>query len=744
MDSGSDAAHATQSLAPPPAEGEVASRRARPIAALVWPFVIVTAVVLTFLPTIHNGFLDWGDSQVLVRVREFQGIAGPDIRWMFTTSATGRYQPLTWISFAADNLCWGPDAFGFHLTSIALHAVNALLVYFAVRKLLRLAKPGVPVDGSVAAAAAALLFALHPLRVEPVAWAVQRGYVLSATAFLVALLAYLQAEDARRTSVRGEGWTGLAVVATVAAVLTKTAAGVLVLVLIVIDIYPLRRLGGQRGWWGRSVRRVWLEKIPFALCGLGALAIAALVRHYAEATGAQTPTATVRAGQFLFGLAFQLWKTFWPTQLSPVYELPIGAGDLDARFVGAGVVVLAVGAISFAWRRRWPVLLAAWACYLALCLPVLGVLPGGWPIADRCWYLSGLIVPVLVAAAIQGARRGATRRGFAPGLSAVLVLLALTAAAAFSVLSRRQCAVWEGPLTLWSHTASLAPESFWARISFGDVLLDDGNAEDAVREFQAAIRVRPDSSPAHVGLGIALRAARQEGVEAALQRAIELDPTNSRAHFELADVLAEQGRLDSAIEHLEIVRRLRPDDMVCYVRLGQLLEASGRLDAAIAVYQDAITRWPDREQPYEMASRPLLDAKRFDEAATFLQRGLERIPDSPSLANSLAWLRATCPDARHRDAEEAVRLAKLACEETFHRVASYVDTLAAAHAEAGRFDEAVRAQEAALRMAVGRESDEIVDEFRDRLELFRKRQPYRETGLFSRPTTTRAASSRPR
>src|SRR5262249_49731176 len=199
---------------------------------------LVTAAV--FLPSLENGFVDLDDEYNLLENSMYRGFAPAQLRWMFTSFHLGPWQPLSWLSLAADHAFWGLDPHGYHLTNLVLHAASAALLFVLARRLLlRAGLSDVAAEGG--AALGALLWALHPLRVESVAWATERRDVLSGFSFLLALLAYtLPPERAGRLPA--------ALAAAALALLAKASTMVLPVVLVALDVYPLRRLGGTAGW----------------------------------------------------------------------------------------------------------------------------------------------------------------------------------------------------------------------------------------------------------------------------------------------------------------------------------------------------------------------------------------------------------------------------------------------------------------------------------------------------------------
>src|SRR6266571_3362429 len=237
------------------------------------PVLIALVTFAAFLPALYNQFVNWDDDDNFLRNPHYRGLAWTHIRWMWTTHL-GHYIPLTWMTFGLDYLLWGMNPVGYHLTSLLLHAANAVVFFFVVHRILTQALPSPSERGyalAVSAGVAALVFAIHPLRVESVAWVTERRDVLSGLFYLVAILLYLRACEG---GARGRGWYWLSMAAFVGALLSKSMVVNLPVVLLILDVYPLRRLGGAVGWWSAPARRVYVEKIPFVLLAAAASAIA--------------------------------------------------------------------------------------------------------------------------------------------------------------------------------------------------------------------------------------------------------------------------------------------------------------------------------------------------------------------------------------------------------------------------------------------------------------------------------------
>src|SRR5438132_2794902 len=259
------------------AQGSMALTSAQECVQWLVPLLVAFSTLAAFLPTLHNQFVAWDDGKNFLDNRHYRGLAWTHLRWMWTTHG-GHYIPLTWMTFGLDYLLWGMNPFGYHLTSLLLHAANAVVFFFVARRILTLALPGPSERGhalAVSAGVAALVFAIHPLRVESVAWVTERRDVLSGLFYLSTILMYLRACEREE---RGRGWYWLSVAVFVCALLSKSMVVNLPVVLLILDVYPLRRLGGSIGWWSAPARRVYVEKIPFVLLAAAASVVALMAQ----------------------------------------------------------------------------------------------------------------------------------------------------------------------------------------------------------------------------------------------------------------------------------------------------------------------------------------------------------------------------------------------------------------------------------------------------------------------------------
>src|SRR5437870_4074651 len=371
--------------------------------AWIAPVFVAVVTCATFLPVLWNQFVEWDDYENLISNVHYRGLGWSQLRWMFTTFHMGHYQPLSWITFAVDYLLWGAEPYGYHLTNVFLHAANAVLFYFISRRLLSLAL-STPYDRrdwrlDLSAAFAALLFAIHPLRVESVAWATERRDVLSGLFFLLTILCYLRSTSASIDAARSRRYLRAALAACALSLFSKATAITLPAILVILDMYPLARIeGNPRRWFTPNARKVLWEKIPFVVLAVPFGVLALLAQQKASALRTlESYNAITRLAQALVSANFYIWKSLIPVNLSPLHEIApnFSAWNLSTLASAAGAIL--VFTCLFVLRNRWPAALACWVYYIVMLAPVVGIAQSGPQlVADRYSYLSCLSWDVLI------------------------------------------------------------------------------------------------------------------------------------------------------------------------------------------------------------------------------------------------------------------------------------------------------------------------------------------------------------
>ena len=550
--------------------------------------VIPVAVLAAFWPTLNADFISWDDNANFLDNPHFRGLTWQNLRWMFTTLHMSNYQPLSWLVSGLGYSIWGMKPFGYHATSLALHILNTALFYLLAARLLRLAAPRRGNDAAVpvAAAFAALFFALHPLRVESVAWLSGQHDLQAAAFYLLAILCHLQAcsDEARRRR-----WLMGCTALFAASMLSKVNGITLPIALLILDYYPLRRLSRDpRQWLQPQHRRVWLEKLPLLAVAVAAGIVSLVARH--QTAELQPLSVGFRIQQAFYGLAFYFGKTVAPVDLSPIYPIPADLRLPPTAVAAATLLVLGLTAVLLHQRRHWPSGLGAWTYYVVTLLPVLGLISfSTLLVADRYTYLPCMAWAVLVGAAVlAGLRRMRTQNRYllSTGLASVLLLLA--------GLSWRQSKLWHDSETLFRYVLALDPDIPEAHNDLGFVMMNQHRTDEGMAEYRKALALKPDYVRAMNNLGLALLGQRrpQEAAEQ-YEKALSLQPDYAFGHNNLGLALLHLGRVAEALPHLQKAVDLAPEYVVAYVNLGGALLMMGRVDDAIAQYHKALEIRPD-------------------------------------------------------------------------------------------------------------------------------------------------------
>jgi len=486
---------------------------------------------------------------------------------------SGHWIPVTWLTLGLDYVLWGMEPCGYHLTSIVLHAVNATLLFAVARRLLAVALPRVPTRARTAGAAAAALFwALHPLRVESVAWITERRDVVSGLLYLLTILTYLVAAD--RSSATRARWLAVSLGVYALALMSKSIVMTLPVVLVVLDLYPLRRLPSSwRAWWTPRARRLWLEKAPYAvLAAAGAVAALLIVARMMPLTPSAKIPYAARPIVFVYDLAFYLGKTLVPSSLSPLYELPHPLGTMAPALAVGTVASIVLTAVLVALRDRFPSGLAVWIAYAATIAPVGGLVHNGAQIAaDRYTYLAGLGASVLLGGLVARLIAARPARAWAVAIAVTLWLAALSAA------SVRQVVVWRSSDALYARALAVDPDCVLCHHQLGAVLANRGDLAPAIEHFRRVTTLRPDLVGYRVTLGRALlQAGRPAEAEQEFRTVIAAYPDHVEALSNLGACLLAVARPREAAPYLERALTVSPSYVPAHIGLLHAYRALGR------------------------------------------------------------------------------------------------------------------------------------------------------------------------
>ncbi len=579
---------------------------------------LIILTVLVFSPSLSGEFLNWDDN-LIVEHHGWRGADGLNLRWWFTSVVGGDYKPLVWASYALDYAFWGLNPTGYHLGNILLHAANAFLLYVLLLKAVGPRR----VD---CALFVACVFALHPLRVEPVCWITGRKDVLCAFFYLLSVLCYLHyagvslrerlfySDPAQRIvgeassldsgKVCQSGLEGpptmrteyrtpafpmrnrkinyyiFSVFCAFLAALSKASAATLPLVLILIDIFP--RKGFQK-----NPGKVLLEKVPYLLAA-GLAAMGALAGQVTG--GLLLSVSDVGVGERI-SLAGRSWlfylvKTVFPVGLQPLYpRISPALLSGTARILPSAGGIALTGLFLYLRRKKKPGALFCWLLYLVLLLPISGLFPTGKTVlADRFSYLPAMAVSLALYIGLIRLPRGTgtTRRWFFWGIVFILGLLTI-----------RQEMIWRNSVSLWRYSLSRFPASPTALDSLGNALYRRGEFSQSAALHARAIRYKKDDPNIYYNLALSLTVGGE--YEEALpfyREAIRLQPDHVRAWNNLGNALFLLGRLKEAGACYREVIRLVPDHAGAHCNLGIVLYEKGEYRAAVQQLEQALEMNP--------------------------------------------------------------------------------------------------------------------------------------------------------
>jgi tetratricopeptide (TPR) repeat protein len=536
-------------------------------------------VVLTFLPALGCGFVAWDDPQTVPAYAiVLRGLSLDGVRWAFTHGYFAHWLPLTVLSHMLDWQLFGNQAAGHHLSSLVLHAATVVLVFQLWRR--TTLRP-------LRAAAVAALFAVHPLRVEPVVWVAARKDMLSGFFGVLALVLYV-GWVARRGPWRYAAVT----VALLLGLLSKPMVVSLPVAMLLLDFWPLGRLplpveGPPRARLAAFLRGAWpllREKLPWlALAVAGAAGAVVSQRLGGAMAELQALSLGERLGNAFLSYAGYLADTLWPAGLAAFYAFrdPPAPWALVLPAV-ALFVALTAGALAAA--RRWPWLTVGWLWFVVALLPVIGLVQvGDQASADRYTYLPSVgLLAAIVWSAAEAARSRPARVALG-GLTAALLVVCFGA-------TRAQIATWRDTPNVFGQILRVDPRSHVGHINLGTWLNSQGRYDEAIEHFRRAIERRPQLSLAHVNLGDALRrAGRRDEAERELRLGVELAPAAASGHVALAALYDDRGQLGLAAGHLASAIVADPAEQRAWAGLGAIAARPGGARQALP-YVAAVAR----------------------------------------------------------------------------------------------------------------------------------------------------------
>lgn len=518
---------------------------------VVAAFLVTALTLFIFVPALLNDFVNWDDDSYVYENSDIQRLDLNFVRWSFAFHV-GNWHPLTWFSHALDYALWGLNPAGHHLTSIVLHAANAFFVFILAANLIKYASPhepplsgrdGFPAKSVIAGAATSLLFGVHPLHVESVAWVAERKDVLSAFFSLLSLIFYSKYAAASGKT-RDLPPYAASLIFFIAALMSKPMAVTLPAVMVLLDIYPFRRLGPGKGIL--SEKKIIIEKVPFFLCSFVSAIVTLLAQQAGEAMrSVEMYPLSARAGVAANGLFFYLGKTIFPAGLYPFYPYPKGMTFLSREFL---IPLLSVTIVSLAcawtWRKGRRVFAVIWVFYLVTLLPVIGIIQiGDQAVADRYSYFASagplLLIGIGISTVVE---KRYTSRISGYLIKSFVVLAFIVVLFVMSLLTTRQINIWRDSITLWSYELKGYPDLWLAYYNRSIAYAMQGKHREAMRDIKKAISYRPGYAKAYYVRAVNYMAQGdyQKSVDD-LDRAVRIDPTFSKALRMREEALKDAG-----------------------------------------------------------------------------------------------------------------------------------------------------------------------------------------------------------
>ena len=668
------------------------------LAVLVW---------LVFGQTQTFDFVNYDDGPNLSENADVQrGLSLAGLVWAFTHSQVGHWDPLTTLSHMAVCHWFGEIAGPHHVANVLLHALGSVLLFLVLWRM---------TSAVWRSAFVAATFAIHPLRVESVAWVTERKDVLSGVFFFLTLGAYLLYTRRPQSIAR---YTGVIVLFALG-LLCKSMLVTLPFLLLLLDYWPLGRFAKAPPFF-TTFRALLREKIPLFVLS----ALCAIIQLIANREGLLTVERIPLSSRFanaIVSYADYLGQMLWPVRLVVFYPHPEGTLP-STRVALSCVLLLAISAAAWFLRRKHPSILVGWLWYLGILVPVIGLVQSGeLARADRYTYLPqiGLYLGITWAVAdlcgrlphrnlLLGALSGAITIGLAWG-------------------AYRQTSYWRDSETLWNHALACNPGNYLAEENLAGALEKKGRVEEAIAHRERAISINPKYEISHNNLGLHLLAAgRTAEAITHFQKAVALKNRYAIGHNNLANALAKAGQMDEAIEHYKRALEIKPDYAEAEANLGNAFFSTGRSANAIFHYEKAVEIAPDYAKAHCNLGIALLSTGRGREALTEFEKALAIQPDYQIVQNNLAWVLATEPDATLRDGPRAVALAQQASNAAGGKNAAFLRTLAVAYAETGRFAEAVQTVQNAIQAVGTRGNAVFIESLRAELKLYQAGLRYDE------------------
>lgn len=588
---------------------------------------LVVAVLVIYGQTLRFQFVNFDDDvHVSQNVHVVTGLTLSNLIWDFGIHGPSQWHPLAWMSHQLDCTFFGLNSGLHHATSVFLHLISAILLFFVLQRLL---------NQWGASAFTAAAYAVHPLNVESVAWVSERRNVLCAVFWMLTLLAYLNYVQRRTWS------TYLLVVAGhSAALMSKPLAVTLPCVLFLLDLWPLRRHRPtvETGHVAAdSIAALLLEKLPLLILSGGASVLTILCqRAVGTIATLESISLPMRLVNSIAAYGWYLYKIVWPFGLGVFYPHPALVDAAPWAIIGpqaavSAILLIGISITAICYHHKYPWLWLGWLWYLGVMVPMIGILQvGEQQQADRYAYLPMIGLFLILASA--GAHYASRSRR----LRSVVYVLSYLTLAYWGIAACYQTSTWRDSVSLFSHALDVTTRNHWAHNNLGSALLEQGKPRAAAAQFLLAIQAVPRYALAHYNLGVAYyELGQRDAARSEFEATLQLEPGNAKAHQRLAELLIQSGLTDQALRHFRLAVELLPEDGQANFNLGLALTMAGQPAEAIPWLRRATELQPTQMESVLALAIALRDSGNTEEAMHQLQEFVRINPVSQAAKDLL-------------------------------------------------------------------------------------------------------------
>lgn len=651
---------------------------------------LVVIILASYWQLPSHGFLSFDDNEYITQnTHVHEGITWKNIVWMFSITDSGYWQPLTWMSHMLAYQLFGTNPSMHHLINLLLHMANSLLLFLVLKRM---------TGAQWQSAFVAVMFSLHPLNVESVAWASERKNVLSTFFWMLTIMTYVRyAEQPNFHRYL------LVLFVFVLGLMSKPMLITLPFVLLLLDHWPLCRFKlSQPGCVHQkdynSIRinshqslglRLVLEKIPLLLLSATCIYISALsIQRYKIVISIASVPMKLRIANALVSYVLYIKKMIWPQNLAVFYPYP---STLPAwQTIGAFLLLACVTFLAFRWIRLKPYLTVGWLWYIGTFIPATGLIQAGlWPaMADRFSYVPLIGLFIIIAWGVHDLfGRWRYRKAGFTAASITLVTI-------FIVMTWLQLKHWQDGVALFTHNVRVTHKNSLAHKELADALEQQGNLDKAIFHYFKALKINPDFAEAHNNLGY---------------------------------ILVRRKHYKEAIDHYKAALRIKPHYAEAHNNLGTAFLFQGDEKEAVVHYFEALKYNPNYAGTYYNLGKIYINQNKIEKGIHFYKKALELNPEMTQVLYDLSWLLSSHENERYRDGKEALDLAKKLCKITRNNQPLALDALAAAYAETGRFNEAVFTVRKALKITLQFGPNELISSLKKKLSLYQNKRPYRQS-----------------